>query len=406
VSFQERRISVGEDFISQDEIDALLNSGGFDEANSQDEGKLQSKFDQAEIDAIGELGNISMGTSATTLASILSKKVEITTPQVDLITLTQLRELYQEDCVAVKVEYVKGIHGVNHLLLGEKDVKIITDLMMGGDGTHLDDAILELHLSAIGEAMNQMVASSATSLSKIFGSEIDISPPKATLLKSDDNQWFLDQISEGDQFASVTFKMDVENLMDSQLVQILPFDLAKEMAQKMLAMSTKSNEKKEEQPKPTPKASSSPQSQNKVSNPSVSAPRQEYQEPTMSGAPQNPPTKAVPKAPKESSYHNVVNVQPANFQTFDEGKVYMEQKNVDLIMDVPLEIAVELGRTKRLIKDILELGAGSIIELDKLAEEPVDILVNGRVIAKGEVVVIDESFGVRITEILQNSIKI
>jgi flagellar motor switch protein FliN len=397
---------VGEDFISQDEIDALLNSGGFDVANSQEGGKLQNKFDQAEIDAIGELGNISMGTSATTLASILSKKVEITTPKVDVITLSQLREMYQEDCVAVKVEYVKGIHGVNHLLLGENDVKIITDLMMGGDGTHLDDEILELHLSAIGEAMNQMIASSATSLAKIFGSEIDISPPKATLLKSDDNQWFLDQISEGDQFASVTFRMEVENLMDSQVVQILPFDLAKEMAKKMVAMASGNDKKMEEQPKPSPKPSPSPQPQNKASNPSVSAPRQEYQEPKMAPAPPKPPANPVPQAPKESSFHNVVNVQPANFQSFDEGKVYMEQKNVDLIMDVPLEIAVELGRTKRLIKDILEFGAGSIIELDKLAEEPVDILVNGRVIAKGEVVVIDESFGVRITEILQNSIKI
>jgi flagellar motor switch protein FliN/FliY len=385
----------------------LLNSGDFDDVNSQSIENKLNQLDSSEIDAIGELGNISMGTSATTLASILSKKVQITTPRVEVITLSKIRERYEEDCVAVKVEYIKGMHGINHLLLGEKDVKVITDLMMGGDGTHLDEEILELHLSAIGEAMNQMIASSATSIAKIFDWEIDISPPKATLLNGSDEQWFLDQIGVGDEFVTVTFKMEVEDLLDSHLVQVIPFDLAKEMVKKMSGMAKETPPKIQEKPKEPNIAKPPSQAQNESQSQGMSVSQQFVKEPSVgSNPPQNKHGSIVPQAPRESNSSHIVNVQPANFQSFDDGKVYMDQKNVDLIMDVQLEISVELGRTKRLIKDILEFGAGSIVELDKLAEEPVDILVNGKIIARGEVVVIDESFGVRITEILQSSLKV
>lgn len=388
------------DMLSQAEIDALLSGTPLNKIAEEAEIQPSStgSLSPQEIDALGEVGNISMGTSATTLFTLLGQKVTITTPKVSVTTWEHLSNEYELPMVAVKVEYTHGLVGSNLLIMNEQDVKVITDLMMGGDGTKTSGELSDLHFSAISEAMNQMVGSSSTSMSAMFDKRIDISPPKAFMMEMDKGDSYINM--EGSQeIVKIAFKMIIGNLIDSEIMQILPISFAKSLVENLLNMDTGSgsydiseeNLKTPEPPKPKPKpapARQEPpaQQQQAYAQPQSQEYEYEYQ------APQ-----------REKNAVDPVRVQPAQFQSFDDGRIVLEKKNISLIMDVPLQVTVELGRTQKLIKDVLEFGPGSIIELDKLAGEPVDILVNGKAIAKGEVVVIDESFGVRITDIIHPS---
>ena len=343
-------------------------------------------FTHDEIDALGEIGNISMGNSATTLFSLLSRKVDITTPTVTVSTLRQIAASYKAPLVVVRVEYTEGLLGSNLLVLKESDVMVITDLMMGGDGVSMDGEITELHLSAISEAMNQMIGNASTSLSNIFEKKIDISPPNALSVKINDGSTLLSliNIEPDEKVAVVSFDMTVEHLLDTRIMQILPITFAKDMINKLMEASMPS-QVAAPPPQPAPQ-------------PARQAPPPQYQ--------QAPPPQYQQAPPQYAQPQQYVNVQPANFQSFEEEPLVIDKKNIGLVMDVNLEVSVELGRTHKLIREILEFGQGTIIELDKLAGEPVDILVNSKIIAKGEVVVIDESFGVRVTDIIHPSKRI
>lgn len=368
------------DMLTQAEIDALLKGGPSVEAdNSSDEG-----LSPEEKDTLGEIGNISMGTSATTLFTLLGHKVTITTPRVSVTSWEEMAKDYPKPYVAVKIEYTAGLIGSNLLILNEKDVKIITDLMMGGNGSNLSGELSELHLSAIGEAMNQMIGSSATSMSSMFEKKIDISPPSSFIIEFGNDQPG-QQFDANEKLVKIAFKMVVGDLIDSEIMQILPISFAKSLVENMMNAHTQQHtqpEPKERQAAPAP----APQQQSSSQPHNV-----QYEEPQVSYV-ERPHRNTEP-----------VNVRPAQFQNFDDTRTIFERKNIDLIMDVPLQVTVELGRTHKQIREILEFGQGSIIELDKLAGEPVDILVNGKSIAKGEVVVIDETFAVKITDILHPS---
>lgn len=391
------------EMLSQEEIDALLRG---DSSSSSQADAPQLEYDilsDEEKDALGEIGNISMGTSATTLFTLLNQKVNITTPKVSTITWDELAHQYSAPYVAVQVEYKEGLKGTNLLILSENDVKIITDLMMGGSGVANDDPISDLHLSAIGEAMNQMIGSSSTSLASMFNKKIDISPPKAFTINFDDNL-DLNEFATEEMVVRISFKMEIGDVIDSEIMQLLPVDFAKELVDNLFSSMSVVEQEEVSQPEPPPKqVTEQPKPQNTQTvkqTPRVQEQRQSTPQRTESPAQYvnaSPPPAAVREEPR------VVNVQPIQYQTFDNNQLSAEKESIDLIMDVPLEITVELGRTKKLIKDILEFGPGTILELDKLAGEPVDILVNGKFIAKGEVVVIDESFGVRITDIVSAS---
>lgn len=386
------------DMLSQEEIDALLSGNSISEADnsSQDAG---NDLSPQEIDALGEIGNISMGTSATTLFTLLGHKVSITTPSVTVSTWEELSKIYNEPYVAVKVEYTMGLVGTNLLILNENDTKIITDLMMGGDGANTSGELTDLHLSAISEAMNQMIGSSATSMASMFEKKIDISPPKAFMMQFDSNQPYSE--FEGSQkLVKIAFKMVVGDLIDSEIMQIIPVSFAKSMVENLLNADISGSQNQS----PVKDNIPQPPSQNMRTQPEPQ-PQMGYQPPQTAMQSQgNMFGGGYDQIPNEQQRsRSPVNVQPAQFQSFDDGRITIEKKNISLIMDVPLQVTVELGRTQRLIRDILEFGPGSIIELDKLAGEPVDILVNGKVIAKGEVVVIDESFGVRIIDIIHPS---
>lgn len=378
--------------LSQEEIDAL--TGG--DATSTAQGAASSDLlSDAERDAVGEIANINMGTAATTLSTLLNSKVTITTPRVSYVTLDDLSAQYDRPCVFITISYIEGIDGNNILILKEHDVKIITDLMMGGDGTNTDGELSELHLSAISEAMNQMMGSSATSLSSMLEKKVDISPPTASLVDLNDTlDEELSEFLEGD-VVQVAFDMKIGDLIDSQIMQLYPSEFAKELYE----FFTKSMDDGASAPEPEPVPA-----QAAAPTPAAAAPQpeqmQQAAQPMMGGQMMDPNAMQMQMQQPNMMPMQNVNVQPAQFQPFNAGvSPLMQQENIDLIMDVPLEVTVELGRSNKSIKEILDFAPGTIIELDKLAGEPVDVLVNGKFVAKGEVVVIEENFGIRIVEI-------
>ena len=405
--------------LSQDEINALLagmdTSGGGDAAPADapvDSGMEaaadiaaapsgggidESLLNDAEKDAIGEVANISMGSSATTLYSLVNQKVNITTPQVELANWENVISNYERPCVFIQIRYTVGLDGTNILILKEHDVMVITDLMMGGDGTNTDGEIGELQLSAISEAMNQMMGAAATSLSTMINQKVDISPPQATLLEMiNDDPSDIAEFLTG-TFVKISFKMQVGDLVDSTLMQLYPIEFAKALKDTVITGDATASEP-EPAPAPAPAPAPEPMPQAAPSQMPTMDPSM------MAGGPMPQmamPQMAMPQMQMPPQMMNM-NIQPAQFQTFAGGTTIMAGgENIGIIKDVPLEVTVELGRTAKPIADILDFAPGTIIELDKVAGEPVDVLVNGKFVAKGEVVVIEESFGVRVTEIVQ-----
>ncbi len=408
------------DGLSQSEIDALLNEPGGAGAANPD------VLTDDERDAIGEIANISMGTAATTLFSLVNRRVDISTPTVSMTTWDEITEHYEKPCVFIRIKYTVGLDGSNILVLKENDVKIITDLMMGGDGTNTDGELGELHLSAISEAMNQMMGSSATSLSSMLNKMIDISPPMADLVDLKDNidEGSIEEFLTG-SFVKIAFRMEIGDLVDSEIMQLYPVSLVREMCHSVSEnMEIDSGSVKEEAPQaaaqaapqaaPQAAAQAAPQQMAGQAAPQQMAGQPMMGQPMMGAQPMmgQPMMGAQPMMGQPmmmggqvmgGPMGQPVSVQPAQFQAFNGGAAAAFQpENIDLIMDVPLEVTVELGRTSKSIADILDFAPGKIIELNKLAGEPIDVLVNGKYVARGEVVVIEESFGVRITEIINN----
>lgn len=391
--------------LSQEEISALLNDTGSENATQN------TLLTDNEKDAIGEIANISMGTAATTLFSLVNRKVEISTPVVSLATWDDIVEAYERPCVFIRIAYTVGLDGNNLLILKENDVKIITDLMMGGDGTNTDGELGELHLSAICEAMNQMMGSAATSLSSMLNKTIDISPPHADLIDLQENvdEGTIDEFLKN-PFVKISFKMEIGDLVNSTIMQLYPISFAKEMCASITqnmeqdaAANASVTPQPEAKPEPQPTPQPAPQ-QTMQSQPMMDQGMrgQAMQGQPMMGQPmQGQPMMGQPMM-SQPMMGQPVNVQPAQFQPFmGDLSAAFQKENIDLIMDVPLEVTVELGRTSKSIQEILDFAPGTIIELNKIAGEPIDVLVNGKYVAKGEVVVIEESFGVRITEIIK-----
>ncbi len=455
--------------LSQDEINALLNGMDVpdvadgdisdDAAAPADESAVDNVLQEdaaggdellsdVEKDAIGEVANISMGSSATTLYSLVNRKVNITTPVVSLSTWENLLGDYERPCVFIQIKYTMGLDGTNILVLKEHDVKIITDLMMGGDGTNTDGELGELHLSAISEAMNQMMGSAATSLSTMLKSTIDISPPEASLRDLTKYKSGA-EISPflGGTFVKIAFRMQIDELVDSTIMQLYPI----EFAQKLVETFINTQMGIEPAPEPAPAApapsqampagdamNASPAAQMDMGAGSMmNQPDMNMGMPPMmnqmdmSGMGQMnpmmmnqmgmgmnpmmmnqmgmgqmnmgmPPMMAPMGMGMQQGNAQNVNIQAAQFQNFsNDVSSVAGQENIGLIKDVPLEVTVELGRTTKSISEILDFAPGTIIELDRIAGEPIDVLVNGKFVAKGEVVVIEESFGIRVTEIIK-----
>nr|WP_296437970.1 flagellar motor switch phosphatase FliY [uncultured Acetatifactor sp.] len=439
--------------LSQDEINALLSGMDLSEDETEAAGssggsagtvqtleEAEELLSDVEKDAVGEVANISMGSSATTLYSLVNRKVNITTPEVGFATWDSLLNQYERPCVFIQIKYTVGLEGTNILILKEHDVKVITDLMMGGDGTNTEGELGELHLSAISEAMNQMMGASATSLSTMMQKKIDISPPEAELLdlalvkNGGEVSPFL-----GGVFVKISFRMQIDDLVDSSIMQLYPIDFARSVVDTFMNSQSGGAEQasaKEASEAPAQPAASQPDMGQMGAAPQMymtgaanmnmgMAPQMDPNAMAMNmgGMPMgvNPQMMNMGGMPMgvnpqmmnmggmsmggtmqpQASMQNI-NVQPAQFQSFSgSGNPVAGQENIGLIMDVPLNVTVELGRTAKSISEILDFAPGSIIELDRIAGEPIDVLVNGKLVAKGEVVVIEECFSVRITEIIK-----
>lgn len=392
------------DYLSQEEIDALLKQSSPEAAAEPTVSDYLSPLEQ---DALGEIGNITFGSAATALSTLLSKKVDITTPKVSIIKRSQFEAEFPKPHVAIHVQYVDGFEGMNSLVIKTRDAQVIADLMLGGEGDPAEEELNEIHISAVQEAMNQMMGSSATSMSTIFNRFVNISPPGIDILNMSNGNG-VNNLPTDETLIKVSFRLKIGDLIDSTIMQLLTIRFAKEMVNSLISGGSSEPETQEvaaaaEAPAYAPPPPAAPE---------VAA-TPAYQQPP---AHQPPPMQQQPQGgyyypPQERPYAEPqhlggvpgrnVNVQPVQFAALGNPAFGLpDDNNLNLLMDIPLKVTVELGRTQKQIKDILELSQGSIIELDKLAGEPVDILVNNKLIAKGEVVVIDENFGVRVTDIV------
>lgn len=451
---------MGNGMLSQEEIDALLRGTLEPEPTGEDaSAEAPVEISDLEKDAIGEVANISMGTAATTLSLLLGRKVEITTPRVDVVTSEQVRKDYPVPSVIVNVKYKAGIEGSNLLILSQRDGAVIVDLMMGGEGTNPSPELSELQISGIAEAMNQMMGSAATSMSTMFNSLVDITPPRLILHDLSEEQDVLQDVLQAvEPFVRISFRMVVESVIDSILVQVIPLSVAKGMVDKLMgSVKSPAPVAAALEPKGTLPQASLNLSQGQAGYPPVSDPGypggqgavRAYSSPqpkpaynpaynpvgslpyvTSPGGPHAQDYGAPPPAPgweippqgsgvwTSSSPQGIppygtptggggympptgsTSVQSAQFAPLQPGQGITQPNNLGLILDVPLQVSVELGKAKKTIKEILEMGPGSVVELDRLAGEPVDMIVNGKLIAKCEVVVINETFGIRITNIV------
>lgn len=372
------------EMLSQDEIDALLR-GTSDNTPTPEVEDKEEHLDSMESDALGEIGNISFGNSATALSTLLQQKVEITTPVVSEVRIESLRERYPTPHVALRVGYTEGIKGENVLVLTREDAAIISDLMLGGTGENVDpESLDEIRLSAVQEAMNQMMGAAATSLSTVFSKKIDISPPLVEVFDATKNQTIIDRLELWETMVLIEFNLKVGTLIDSTIVQIAPIQFGKQLVDELM----KATGEVQAAPEPV-------KPQQKAETPK---PQQQAQQQTQQQTQQAQP---APQPDKQKSMPEVA-VSQAEFMPLQSpASQEVAPANLGLLYDVPLNVTVELGRTKKSVREVLELSQGSIIELDKLAGEPVDIYVNQQRIARGEVVVIEENFGVRVTEIIQ-----
>ncbi|MBX6394177.1 MAG: flagellar motor switch phosphatase FliY [Alicyclobacillaceae bacterium] len=382
---------MGDEMLSQEEIDALLRQ----HASPSSEPSPEAPLSEMEKDAIGEIGNITFGTAATALSTLLNKRVEITTPTVTTALIDELGHEFPLPHVAVQVHYTAGFEGVNVLFIRIRDAQIIADLMMGGDGNPPDGDLNELQLSAVSEAMNQMMGSAATSMSQMFNMVINISPPQARIV--DLRETPPEALFAGEQqIVKVAFRLIVDDLIDSHIMQLIPVSFARKMVMALtgeasLSSSAPSVQEDVTGGEPAP-------GQTAVQTGSVS-PVGASGSSGEAGATMGSQTQSSPEA--ETAATSQVVVQPVQFGPLQGGNAETPRTdNLDLLLDIPLTVSVELGRTRQSVREVLAWTLGSVVELDRLAGEPVDIYVNNKLIAKGEVVVIDENFGVRVTDIV------
>ena len=401
------------------------------------------EISEMEKDALGEVMNISMGSAATAVSELLSAKVWITTPRVEIVRADDMLQYDKlEPAVCVKIEYVKGLSGNNLMVLRQDDVQMILNQLMGQPLVVTPDFEFdELNISAVSEVMNQMMGASATALSDFLGIVVDISTPTPYIMENIDLSEVQD-FEEGEEVAAIYFDLTIDGVIKSEFCSVLTIELAKFIADKVLGTA----DEPEGEAEAAAPAAAAPAQQ--AAAPAQGAPQmsqaemdamyggQQMQPGAMPGAMPGMPQGGMPGQMPQGmpgqmpygyppqyggyppqyggypqmpygGYPQPMNVQNAQLNQFDSPNVQLtgEQKtNLQLLMGVPLEISVEIGTAKRKVKEILEFTQGTIIELERQAGAPVDIIVNGNLIAKGDIVVIDDNFAVRITEIIKSKL--
>ncbi len=432
-------------------------------------------FSTLEIDAIGEILNISLGASATAVSTMLNARVDITTPTVNVVTKEEFEMDKVEPAVGVEITYVSGLEGKNVMLLKRHDVKVIVEMLMGMEIAEEEFELNEMNISAVCEVMNQMMGASSTALSEFLGRMVNISTPISFEVKNEEE--FIDKyFVDGNPKVVVGFALKIDDKLESEFYNVMPIELAKGLVKGFIpdeAIVDVSGDQAEEAPAPAPvqeaaseKTEEVPQGGGTLSQEEIerllngdvgadspaaasqsTQPAQAAAEAMLQGtvqpqmgtaAPSQAPAgaAAMPVQPgvgqdmsmmqmqmmqqmmqqmqamqqelearRKEPDPKLINVQPAARPNLSQSRDIVlegkQEENMELIMGVPLEISVEIGRTQKLVKDILDFTKGSLVVLDKLAGEQVDLFVNGQCIAKGDVVVVEDNFGIRITEIMK-----
>ena len=425
-------------------------------------------FSPMEIDALGEMMNISLGSSATAVSNLLEHRVDITTPKVTAIRTVDFALGNLEPAMGIEIKYVEGLAGSNIMLLKRSDIKVIVDILMGGETPDEEFELNELTISAVCEVMNQMMGAAATAMSDFLGYQVDISTPQPFELE-DLEAFKKNHLPQGaDTIVIVRFSLKIEGALESEFMNVMSVDLAKDLL-KGLGLGDEDVEEAEPEPAPAPAPAPAPEpepapaSNKKMSQEEIEAmlagmaggaaepepapapaPQPAAQQPAPQPAPAPQPQPAAQAAPAaqpataadigammaammtamttamannaaaqaapapaaQPPEPKVINTRPAPMREIDAADALGKEQaqNLDLIMEVPLQVTVEIGRTQRKVQDILEFSKGSLVVLDKLAGDQVDLFVNGKCVAKGDVVVIDDNFGVRITEIVQDPV--
>ena len=385
------------------------------------EGDNKGLFSALETSAIGEMMNISLGSSATAISTLLDRRVSITTPRVSVKTIDEFEFTNMEPALAVDITYVEGLNGSNLMLLRKADVRKILEIMMMTEIPEEDFELDELSMSAVCEVMNQMMGSAATAMSEIMGEPVNISTPVAFEVE-DANEFKKKYFEEDNPMVIVSFDLDIEDCLNSEFMAMMSVGLVKKMVGAFGITEDMAQASEPAAPEPAPQPEAAP-----AAAQPAAAPPPPAGDPQAAAAPpgyppyppQTPPPGYDPYAqtpppgypypyPPQPQYYappepRMINVQNMTNQFNNLTQLTKsEEGNLDLIMSVPLQISVEIGRTKKQVKDILSLSQGSLVVLDKLAGEQVDVFVNGQHVAKGDVVVVEDNFGVRITEIIKN----
>lgn len=397
-------------------------------------GKLTT-LSEMQLDAIGEIMNISMGSAATAVSELLNAKVWITTPKVTVVQASELNYDRLEPAICVKIEYIKGLSGSNLMILKQDDVQLILNQLMGKPPVISPDFEFdELNISAVSEVMNQMMGASSTALAEFLGMGIDISTPTPYIL-SEVNIADLQNYEQTDMVAAINFDLTIDGVIKSEFISVLDINLAATLADRMIGGATSPEPiVAEPAPAPAPAPQPVPQAepvaqaapvQQAAPAPQAAPVQQAAPMPQVAPVPQTDmyaqqgyygyPNPAMNPAMNPNMYGQPVqpvmqpqpavnyrNAQLAQFDNFEAPLGSEQKENLQLLMDVPLQISVEIGSTRKKIKDILEFSQGTIIELERQAGAPVDVMVNGNLIARGDVVVIDDNFAVRITEIVKS----
>ncbi len=361
---------MSEHLLGQDEIDALLSRDLLEESEDTDEGA--DLLGREEMDALGEIGNISMGSAATTLSQILNRKVSITSPVVKLIPRGELFANFVIPHLLITIKYTEGLEGTTLLVMETGDAAVLADLMMGGEGVNPSRELTEIEVSAASEAMNQMIGTASTSMATLFRRTVNIGPPETRIVSN--RELSSDPPLDQDPLVAIHFKIVVEDLIDNTIMQILDLRTAKAEAALLwndVQAITAKPERVAASPAPASPAPAADQTR------PADRPADRLAD---AGTPTPTPTPS-----------RTVTVPVAG--GVDPGKL-------DMLLDIPLKVSVILGRTRQPVKEVLNMTPGAVMGLDITVDEPVDILLNGTLVAKWEVVVVDENFGVRITSIL------
>lgn len=408
-----------------------------------------------EMDVIGEVMNISMGSGATAMSTVLDAKVNITTPRIEVVSINQFDFSYLEPVIGVSIKYVEGIDGTNVLLLKEEDLKRILCHLLSMDNP--DEVIFdEIATSAVCEIMNQMMGSSASALAQFLGKPINISPPEILdAVAQGKNTKELFQVNS-EEIVSIKFDLNIDGVVESEFISVMEPSLVREIVtmtmgggigdmdlsgiEEAFATETPAPAPAEQpqmtpppvaaMPEPVPVQTPQPMgmTEPQMAQPAAQMPPQPqviqpmpepqpqpmqqamygqpmYQQPMyqqpMYQQPMQPMPQMAQMPPQQPQAQ--VNAVPYTYKQLGDaiGIDLTDSNNLELVMSVPIQITVELGTTKKKIKDIVELCQGNIVELDRQAGDQVDILANGRLIAKGDVVVVDDNYSVRVTEIIK-----